>query len=417
MKNVLYITYDGLTDPLGQSQILPYLEQLSKSGYRFTILSFEKKARYQKEASVIQAIVERSGIDWVPLFFTAKPPVLSKIWDRFRMQQKALALHRKKGFSLVHCRSYVAAEIGLLLKQKFGIKMLFDMRGFWADEKVDNGQWNLNKPLYKRIYQYYKKKEKEFLLGADGIVSLTAAAKIHLLEQPPYQHLSIDVIPCCADLQHFDYKGMNEKAVDELKGNLNILDGDKIITYLGSVGGWYMTKEMFRFFYLLLQKDPSYKMLLLTKDDPQQVQKEAAEARIPSHKLIITYSTRQQLPVFLSLSTCSLFFIRNTFSKMASSPTKHAELMGMGIPVVCNAIGDTGKVIQSTGTGILINDFDDASINAAVQQIEGLAGLDKAYIRNCALELFDLQAGSNKYETIYQTILNPVKRPLSTLHA
>ena len=43
MKRVLYISYDGLTDPLGQSQILPYLQHLAKESYQFTILSFEKK--------------------------------------------------------------------------------------------------------------------------------------------------------------------------------------------------------------------------------------------------------------------------------------------------------------------------------------------------------------------------------------
>ena len=34
MKNylgILYLTYDGITDPLGQSQILPYLFGLSKN--------------------------------------------------------------------------------------------------------------------------------------------------------------------------------------------------------------------------------------------------------------------------------------------------------------------------------------------------------------------------------------------------
>ena len=44
-KKVLYITYDGMTDPLGQSQVLPYLVGLSEKGYKFTILSFEKKER------------------------------------------------------------------------------------------------------------------------------------------------------------------------------------------------------------------------------------------------------------------------------------------------------------------------------------------------------------------------------------
>ncbi len=37
----LFIMYDGLTDPLGQSQVLPYLKELSKN-YRFDVIGFEK---------------------------------------------------------------------------------------------------------------------------------------------------------------------------------------------------------------------------------------------------------------------------------------------------------------------------------------------------------------------------------------
>ena len=49
MKQILYITYDGRTDPLGQSQVLPYIVALSAAGYKFTIVSFEKKQRLAKE--------------------------------------------------------------------------------------------------------------------------------------------------------------------------------------------------------------------------------------------------------------------------------------------------------------------------------------------------------------------------------
>ena len=78
MKKVLYISYDGMTDPLGQSQVLPYLAFLSMQGYSFTILSFEKKARLEKERDVVQGIMRKYGITWVPLSFTKNPPVLSK---------------------------------------------------------------------------------------------------------------------------------------------------------------------------------------------------------------------------------------------------------------------------------------------------------------------------------------------------
>lgn len=409
MKNVLYITYDGLTDPLGQSQILPYLQHLTEQGYRFTILSFEKRFRFEKESKVVQDIVDRAGIKWVPLFFTSKPPILSKLYDRYRMWQTALGLHRQHHFDLVHCRSYVAAEMGLRLKQKYGVKMLFDMRGFWADEKVDNGQWDLNKVLFKQIYKTYKAKERQFLLHADGIVSLTQAAKDYLLQQKEYGHLLIDVIPCCADLAHFDYENVPVQKVEEVRNRLGISASTKVITYLGSIGGWYMTKEMFRFFSILYQHHPEYVMLILTKDNPEIVKAEAAEAGIPREKVLVTYSTREDLPAYLSLCHCSLFFIRNTFSKTASSPTKHAELMGMGIPVICNDIGDTGNIIRDTGTGFVINEFDDKSITEAVQALAALEHIDKSYIRQCACNVFDLKAGVERYSNVYSRIFENKK--------
>src|SRR5262245_15610396 len=112
---VLYISYDGMTDPLGQSQVLPYLSQLSKHGYQFTILSVEKKKRYDKEKNLVKKITDSANIKWFPLSFTSTPPVLSKMYDRWRMNQIAKKLFKQERFDLVHCRSYVAAEAGLTL--------------------------------------------------------------------------------------------------------------------------------------------------------------------------------------------------------------------------------------------------------------------------------------------------------------
>jgi glycosyltransferase involved in cell wall biosynthesis len=411
-KQVLYLSYDGLTDPLGQSQILPYLVGLSKEGYQFTILSFEKKERLEKEGTLVKGLADAAGIRWVPLSFTAKPPLLSKMYDRYRMRRKAVALHRKYCYQLTHCRSYVSAEVGLHLKRQFGVKMLFDMRGFWADEKIDNGQWNPASPLYKRIYRHYKKREKSFLLEANGIVSLTEAAKEYLLQQPAYSHLSIDVIPCCADLEHFNYERITEAEKETVRQELNIPSNAKIISYVGSFGGWYMTKEMFAFVRLLQKKQPDYFFLFLTKEDPKSVKTEAEKAGLDLRKLVVRFVNRPQIPAYAALSNVSLFFIRNTFSKIASSPTKHAELMGLGIPVVCNTIGDTGKIISSTKTGQLVDNFDESILRAAIDALPQTEAIDKAYIRKCAFHLFDLQIGIRRYFSLYNKITSLTTTPV-----
>ena len=218
--------------------------------------------------------------------------------------------------------------------------------------------------------------------------------------------MSIDVIPCCADLDHFDYKNVRKEDVESVRKKLGIPADKRVITYLGSIGGWYMIKEMFQFFNQLQQQYPEYVMLLLTKDDPSIIQREAASLNINPDQIFITYADRKTLPFYMALSNCSIFFIRNTFSKMASSPTKHAELMGMGIPVICNDIGDTGNIIQMTQTGILIDKFDDEYLQDFVGKVESMEKLDKSYIRSCAQTLFDLKTGSDKYLQIYNSILS-----------
>ena len=49
LKKVLYLSYTGMTDPLGQSQVLAYLKKLSQTGhYQFTVISFEKQEAFNR---------------------------------------------------------------------------------------------------------------------------------------------------------------------------------------------------------------------------------------------------------------------------------------------------------------------------------------------------------------------------------
>src|SRR6056297_173460 len=98
LKKVLYISYDGMTDPLGQSQVLPYLKGLTGKGYRITLLSFEKPNRYIQLRNTIEQETNTHNIDWQPIGYTSKPPVLSSMIDFRRMQDKAIKLHQEKKF-------------------------------------------------------------------------------------------------------------------------------------------------------------------------------------------------------------------------------------------------------------------------------------------------------------------------------
>jgi hypothetical protein len=206
VKQVLYLSYDGMTDPLGQSQVLPYLAGLSKKGYRFTLVSFEKQEKLEKGKAIVEKICADNAIDWQPLLYTKKPPVLSTLKDIIALRKKIKTLYQQKKFELVHCRSYITMLAGEWMKKKWNVKLVFDMRGFYADERVDGKLWNLNNPVFKFIYRYFKKKEKQFLGFADYTISLTTHAKqeIHSWTGITNQPVPIQIIPCCVDLELFE---------------------------------------------------------------------------------------------------------------------------------------------------------------------------------------------------------------------
>jgi glycosyltransferase involved in cell wall biosynthesis len=80
--------------------------------------------------------------------------------------------------------------------------------------------------------------------------------------------------------------------------------------------------------------------------------------------------------------------------------------MGMGIPVICNDIGDTGNIINATGTGISVRAFSDDEYDKAVDRLPGLFAIPKTVIRQAAFEYFDLKKGAEKYAALYSGILN-----------
>jgi glycosyltransferase involved in cell wall biosynthesis len=402
---ILFVSYDGLTDPLGQSQVLPYLLNLSKLGYEITILSTEKEDNFYKNKELIASICNGSGIRWEYVFYTKNPPIISTIRDVFSLKKKARALQKELSFKIIHCRSYIAALIGVYMKRKYTIKFLFDIRGFWADERVDGGIWNLNNPAFKLVYNYFKKKEKAYFLSADAAVSLTHNGKSEIISWDYMKNVNYDisVIPCCADLNYFNYK-KNIENVD-VKNELGISAGNKVICYLGSTGTWYMIDEMLDYFKVHVEKYPNTSFLWITKDNPAKILEKSKERGIES-KIVIKGSERKELPQLLSICDASIFFIKPLYSKKASSPTKMAELLGMGIPLICNTgVGDTDEILKKENVGLVTQEFTKRSYRELVESFDNLLSIPKSKLRSVAQKYFSLETGVKQYAEIYKKIL------------
>lgn len=407
MKSILFISYDGMTDPLGQSQVIPYLAGLTRYGYRFTILSCDKPDAYTKKKDYVLGLLKGLPIEWVSIPYHKNPPVLSSFYDYRKLKQKAKQLHRKQPFDMVHTRPGVPTLVALWLKNKFGIRFFNDVRGFWADERVDGGMWNTRNPLFNSIYRFFKKHEYECLEKADGITCLTYAAREEMLgwKNISKQPLDIEVIPCSADLDLFNPDKIDHNLQQQFIQQLGIIASDMLYSYLGSIGGWYLTEEMMRFCKKLADKNPAAKFLFISPHRHEQIRDAALQQGLAENRLITINAARHEVPVLLSLSSFSIFFIKPCYSKISSSPTKHGEIMAMGIPVITNSgVGDVKRISDEYNAGYVVDDFTDASFDEVIAKLQEGKPFSAERIRAGAKAYYNLQTAVEKYASVYSKI-------------
>lgn len=406
---ILYLSYDGMTDPLGQSQVLPYLIGLSDKGVNISLVSFEKEEKFRKHKQAIQKIVDANEIEWLPQRYTKKPPVFSTIKDIGRFYNVVDKLVLRGDVDLIHCRSYVSALVGLRMRKKYEIPFLFDMRGFWADERVDGGIWSLSNPLSKRIYRYFKKKEKVFLTRSSATISLTECGKDEINSWGLKNTSPIEVIPCCTDEKLFSLKNVDEKFVELFKKNHGISQDDFVVSYLGSIGTWYLLDEMLDFFKVLTEKKSNAKILFITQEPEALIIESAEKKDIDRNRIIIQSAKRNEVPSMLSISNISLFFIKKAYSKKASSPTKMGEIMNLGIPVICNnGVGDTDLIMNEVAPSLLVKEFTSESYESVINEIEKSEYQTEEFkkqLKFTANKYFSLEKGIEKFFNIYQNIL------------
>ena len=390
-----------MCDQLGGSQVLPYLVRLAGRGHRISLISFEKPERSAEERAEVARACAAAGIHWHPLPYHKRPPVLSGMYDVREMRKLAERLHAAERFEVVHCRSYLPALVGLRMKRRYGTRFLFDMRGFWADERVDGRVWKLSNPLLKAVYDYFKSREAEFLREADWVVSLTDAGKEILLSwrDNPADGPPISVIPCCVDFDSFPPVTPEDRAA--ARRQLNIAPDVKVAAYLGSIGTWYLVDEMLDFFRVQLERAPDSLFLIISRDPPERMVELARSRGVPTDRLIIRAASRPEVAKLAAAADYALFFIQPVFSKKASSPTKMGEFLALELPMVTNGgVGDVDKLMEETGGGVLVEGFDDASYGKALDELDRLSP-DMSRWRAMTRRCLDLEGGIDRYHAIY----------------
>jgi glycosyltransferase involved in cell wall biosynthesis len=391
---VLYVSYDGMLEPLGQSQVLAYLKEIAKD-YSIHLISFEKDNYWKNslERKQISLDIASFGIHWNPLRYHKRPTSLATLWDIVAGIFIGLHLVFRYRLKIVHARSYVPSVMALIIKRFIPIKFIFDMRGFWADERVDGGLW----PKEGKLYRIAKTCEKRFLLNADHVVSLTNAA-VEELKKFPYlinQTPPITVISTCANLEIF-----SPPKTQNLKK-------DFTLGYVGSIGTWYLFDEVLECFNQLLLIKPSAKLIIVNRDSHKFIFDRLTYFKIPQSSVKVVSAQHREIPNLMAQMNAGIFFIKPEFSKIASAPTKLAEFLGCGVPCLSNSgVGDMEEQLRENLIGVTVNSFDSESLKKGIEDLLNLVSDPNVSERcvNSAKKYFSLENGVKLYNQIYYSL-------------
>lgn len=412
--HTLYLCYFGLREPLVQTQVLPYLREIKKSqNIRVSLLTFEPnfKANWSDEqiAETRQELTAEN-ISWHCLPYHKSPSVPATLYDVFAGARYVRHLVRKEKVNIIHARVHVPALMGALVKRIEGnkVKLIFDIRGFMPEEYTDAGRWKPNGKLYHSV----KRVEGWLLKKADGFVVLTEKARDILFPESKTTGFDkfmrpAEVIPCCVDLEKFAV--LNKNLRDEMRKKLNV-QNRRVIVYAGSFGTWYMAHEMADFLAVSRENDVSTFALILTQSDPELMRSLLSKRGFHENDLLIAKVAPDKMPQYLNAADIALSFIKACYSKLSSSPTKIAEYLASGVPVVCNrGVGDIDAQIEIDNVGALIDQFDRKSYGRALQKIDELNKTSdlREKCRQSAQERFDLgKIGGARYRRLYDRLLN-----------
>jgi len=409
MPKTLYICYFGLREPLVQTQVIPYLLEIIKAGIEVNLLTFEPdlKGKWsQEQIAIEQEKLLEKGIRWSCLAYHKRLSVVATTYDVFRGVWLIRRLIRHHQIDVLHGRVHLPTLMGAIARKlsRRKPKLLFDIRGFFPEEYTDAGVWPENGWLYRSA----KRVERWLLRESDGFVVLTEKAREILFPESKEKGFDeggrpVEVIPCCVDIEKF--RAANDESRAEIDLELKI-GARKVIAYVGSFGGWYLTDEMLDLFTAARESDPQVFTLILTQRDKETIGQALLSRGFTDEDFYVDSVAPGEIPRYLSAADVAVSFIKACYSKLSSSPTKIAEYLACGVPVISNrGVGDIDSLIAENKVGVLLDEFSHKDYVAAIKAIDGLGDI-RDTCRKTAHDQFDLASvGGTRYRRLYARLL------------
>ncbi len=397
-EGALYVSYDGVLEPLGAAQVVPYTEGLARRGFHVDVLSFEKptdlddarrrEARSHRFAS--------SGITWRCLRYHRRPTLPATLLDvALGAREIVRWAQARRGAKILHLRGYVSGLMGLLSRHLHGAKLLFDTRSFMVDERIESGMWAPG----SAVVRLARMAERRLLAGADA-VAVVSRAGAHTLPRARRDAVParVRVIPPCADLDAF--RPVPDSAA--LKAELGLAAGLAIV-HSGALSTWYLAPYTFQVGAEFARRSGGTFVVLTRELEFAHSLNEKLRAGA-----LVRSLEHSEMPHWLGAFDAGLAVVRPNRAKRGSMPVKLGEYLACGLAVAATgSVGDVAEHLSGSPVALPFDPASESPSEIAIRLLKAAAHPNRATVaRALAERLYSLERAVEAYAALYEELFS-----------
>ncbi len=368
-----------------------------------SVLRFTKKSiieivfhRYKESFRALRQEMSAAGIR-----ASVRPLMSAYPFDTWRLLEMAFALPlavamlllyvRRHHINLLHCRSYHAGLLGMLVRKLAGVPYIFDPRSLWIEEQILSGKWSRTSWACRA----WKRLEKSIVHHAAACVVVSDPMQ----ESFAAEAQRVEVIYTTAGEMHFaDFDAPPEaQALERLKNSHNLF-----VFNAGNFNRWNNLDHLLSRYKELCRIDPQAALVMITRTPSEQIERSLAAHAIAKDHVVIMALASHLVPAVLRKCDYGLLVRPRSSESPREISVKFPEYLAAGLPVICDEyIGGAAYVIERHQVGMLLTS-DWSKNKTELARLEEACETISKQCRQVARELFSVHVHAGRYAALYQ---------------
>jgi len=357
------------------ARVLNEAKALLEQDHEVTVLAWDRNKENKKEE-------ERDGIKIVRFQNTRFMDLLQ--YDIFRLRywwkngyKLALELHKEQKFDVIHSHDFDTLPIGVKLKKKVGIPLIYDAHEIWGYMIKNEIPW----------WRYYLWKEKRNLKYTDHIITV-AEPHMKYFENKGYSDVTI--VTNCKEK-------ITEKYIPPQNDVFTLI-------YIGGFNGKRFTPKAIE----VCRDIEGIKLKVAgfgsNEDKIKDLIKNTSQEKV---EFLGRIDVERVIPETLEADAVLCMFDPNFMNNRIGPPNKLFEAMVCGRPVIATKNIYSGKLVEKLNMGLAI-DYEKESFKDALIKLRDNPDLRKKLGKNAlkaALLRYNWEEEEKRLLEVYEKVL------------